>query len=126
MRNEINVTCHCQKSGYEWSSRYGICIDVDECSNNQHNCSLDTGESCFNLPGHFDCICQFGYNYNSKKKGCELDLEIEELLHKPKNPPKESKEKSFLTLIRDTFRKSSANIFVLHHSLLLCTAIYFF
>ncbi|XP_043465784.1 growth arrest-specific protein 6-like [Leptopilina heterotoma] len=68
MRNEINVTCHCQKSGYEWSSRYGICIDVDECTTNKHNCSLSSGESCFNLPGHFDCLCQFGYIYNSQKE----------------------------------------------------------
>lgn len=35
------------------------CVDVDECSNNEHNC--DEHADCSNTDGGFECICLTGY-----------------------------------------------------------------
>lgn len=67
--NRWNVTCQCPKAGYIWESRYGMCVDVNECSNGEHNCD-ETIEVCLNLPGSFRCICNWGYDWNKKKNQC--------------------------------------------------------
>ncbi|CAH1979997.1 unnamed protein product [Acanthoscelides obtectus] len=51
--NRWNVSCRCPKSGMEWSSMYGTCVDIDECAiRGKHNCDRRV-ESCVNLPGSF-------------------------------------------------------------------------
>lgn len=78
--NQINVSCECHQPGYEWSSRFGLCVDVNECTRGTHNCTLENGESCLNLPGHYDCVCRLGYVYNPEMKRCVYSLEIEKVL----------------------------------------------
>lgn len=66
--NRWNVTCRCPQIGYEWDSRYGICVDIDECLGDSHGCDLER-EACLNLPGSFQCACRWGY---AKRDGrCE-------------------------------------------------------
>lgn len=67
--NHWNVTCKCPRAGYEWSSRYGICIDIDECAGESHGCQVGQ-ESCVNLPGSFRCACRWGYAWHPETKKC--------------------------------------------------------
>lgn len=78
--NQINVSCECPETGYEWSSRFGLCVDVNECTRGIHNCTYEDGESCINLPGHFDCICRYGYVYSLNKGHCVLSMTIKNAL----------------------------------------------
>ncbi|KAF5299301.1 hypothetical protein FQA39_LY02474 [Lamprigera yunnana] len=64
IRNRWNVTCDCHRIGYEWSSKYGMCIDIDECFRKMHNCSV-TLKACVNLPGSFRCVCPWGFTQNN-------------------------------------------------------------
>ncbi|KAG5316660.1 NID2 protein, partial [Acromyrmex insinuator] len=68
--NQINVSCECHRRGYEWSSRFGLCIDVNECVRGTHNCTQNA-ESCLNLPGYYVCVCRLGYIYNSEIGQCQ-------------------------------------------------------
>ncbi|XP_049876133.1 uncharacterized protein LOC126373840 [Pectinophora gossypiella] len=78
--NRWNITCHCKEPGFKWSSRHGMCVDVNECSTGEHNCDL-MWHDCLNLPGSYQCVCKFGLQYDKKnKKKCvisELTLEPE-------------------------------------------------
>ena len=42
-------------------------IDVDECSNNQHNCD----HVCGNIVGSFNCSCQNGFILQPDGRTCE-------------------------------------------------------
>ena len=42
-------------------------IDVDECSNRQHNCD----HVCGNIVGSFDCSCQNGFILQPDGRTCE-------------------------------------------------------
>lgn len=72
--NRWNVTCHCPLAGYEWDSRYGMCVDVDECLNEVHECDPDR-EACVNLQGSFECACRWGYS--KKGSGCEASSALD-------------------------------------------------
>ncbi|XP_075980740.1 uncharacterized protein LOC142979596 [Anticarsia gemmatalis] len=67
--NKWNVSCHCQRSGFTWSSRYGMCVDINECMTKQHDCDLNT-EDCLNLPGTYQCICKWGYVFDPSNNQC--------------------------------------------------------
>lgn len=67
--NHWNITCVCAQEGYRWSSRYGLCVDIDECVERQHLCKNES-ESCVNLPGRYRCACRWGYVWNSDSKEC--------------------------------------------------------
>lgn len=61
MLNRWNVSCGCPKAGYVWNSLYGMCIDVDECSNIVENKCDTKLEACINLPGTYRCACKWGH-----------------------------------------------------------------
>lgn len=72
--NKLNITCGCP-SGYTYSNKNKICIDIDECITSRHNCKIDKNESCLNLPGSFECVCTKGflldkYNLTSQNLRC--------------------------------------------------------
>lgn len=49
-----------------------VCLDIDECSTNQHTC--DKNAICVNTPGAFKCKCREGYHgdgHTCKRKCCE-------------------------------------------------------
>ncbi|XP_012281706.1 uncharacterized protein LOC105700452 [Orussus abietinus] len=106
--NQINVTCECQQSGYEWSSRYGICIDVNECTREKHNCSLAAGQTCFNLPGTYACICRLGLVYHPEKNSCVPSEAILKALQEVEEERNDTETKSLLALIVDAVTRSKA------------------
>ncbi|XP_063216195.1 uncharacterized protein LOC134527441 [Bacillus rossius redtenbacheri] len=69
IRGMWNVSCSCLRPGFEWSSRFGLCVDVNECIRNLHSCDEKT-QACFNTPGSFECICRWGFLYNKEQKQC--------------------------------------------------------
>jgi hypothetical protein len=86
-RNWINVSCECRQPGYEWSSRFGLCVDVNECTRGTHNCTPDV-ESCLNLPGRHACICRLGNVYDAKEDRCVHSAKIEKILQGDIEEPK--------------------------------------
>jgi len=86
-RNWINVSCECQQPGYEWSSRFSLCVDVNECTRGTHNCTLEI-ETCMNLPGRHACICRHGNIYDAKKERCVHSAKIEKILRGEIEKPK--------------------------------------
>ncbi|VEN60296.1 unnamed protein product [Callosobruchus maculatus] len=61
----------------EWSSLYGICVDIDECAiPEKNNCDRMT-EACVNLPGTFRCVCQWGHIFNEQQKKCVPSAALE-------------------------------------------------
>ncbi|EZA56658.1 hypothetical protein X777_02262 [Ooceraea biroi] len=114
--NRINVSCECHQPGYEWSSRFGLCVDVNECTRGTHNCTLDV-ESCMNLPGHHVCICRLGNIYDSKRKRCVHSPEIERILKAGMEEPQTIKKtRSLLDKVIQTIIKSAASNFA-HNSI---------
>lgn len=54
----------------------GTCSDIDECSENLHNCRLDLYQYCINKDGEFECLtrlpsCSPGYRYSLSTRRCE-------------------------------------------------------
>ncbi|XP_011645845.1 uncharacterized protein LOC105432644 [Pogonomyrmex barbatus] len=100
--NKINVSCECHRRGYEWSSRFGLCIDVNECIRGMHNCSRNAGESCLNLPGRYVCVCRLGYVYNPEIKRCLYSPDINRVLksafEEPPSKIKEAKKNMFFKI----------------------------
>ncbi|XP_024943819.1 uncharacterized protein LOC107270700 [Cephus cinctus] len=107
--DRINVTCECQHTGYEWSSRFGLCVDVNECAQSQHNCSEEEGETCFNLPGRFACVCRLGYVYNDEKKSCVKSPSIEKTLRDLVIERNDTESKSLFALIVEKVSRSSGS-----------------
>lgn len=110
--NQINVSCECHRPGHEWSSRFGLCVDVNECIRGTHNCTLN--ESCLNLPGHYACVCRLGYVYNPEMKRCIHSPDIERVLRSAKvvREPKIAKTKSLFEKIIRIITRSAGSSFV--------------
>lgn len=54
----------------------GTCLDIDECSENLHNCRLNLHQYCVNKEGGFECLtrlpsCPSGYKYSLSTQRCE-------------------------------------------------------
>lgn len=64
--NHWNLTCSCNEEGFVWDSRFGMCIDVNECEEQLHKCHNIT-ETCINLRGSYECICKFGYSWSDNQ-----------------------------------------------------------
>lgn len=107
--NRINVTCECHQRGHEWSSRFGLCVDVNECTRGMHNCILDAGENCFNLLGSYTCICRLGYIYNPEVKQCVYSPDFDRMLKGDASEPKVAKTKSLLDTVVRTITRSAGD-----------------
>lgn len=109
-RNHINITCHCRESGYEWSSRFGICVDVNECACDLHDCNLENGQICINQPGSYTCICGVGFAYKSEKKSCVKNPIVEKALQPAEDKearPKPKIASAFESLVKALTRSSA-------------------
>lgn len=121
--NRWNVTCHCSKSGFIWVSKYGICVDIDECIAGTHHCALDK-EVCLNIPGSYKCTCNWGYIWNQVGGQCE-ETAARKALKKEREYRKKIKKKkkinvSVVKLVYEQlFLKSLSHILRLDVSLLL-------
>ncbi|KYN01335.1 Fibrillin-1 [Cyphomyrmex costatus] len=109
--NQINVSCECRRRGYEWSSRFGLCVDVNECVRDTHNCTRGA-ESCLNLPGHFVCVCQLGYVYNSEIGQCVHSPDIDRVLKGYVEKPKAAETRNLLVKIARVIARSSGSGYV--------------
>ncbi|XP_020300345.1 uncharacterized protein LOC109864000 [Pseudomyrmex gracilis] len=111
--NQINVSCECHRPGHEWSSRFGLCVDVNECVRGTHNCTRDAGESCVNLLGHYTCVCRLGYVYDAEMKRCVFSPEIDRVLRGYEDKPaKLAKAKTLLDKIVKIITRSAGEISV--------------
>lgn len=108
--NRINVSCECHRPGHEWSSRFGMCVDVNECTRGTHNCTPDTGESCLNLPGHYTCVCRLGYVYDPEMKRCVHSSDIDRVLKGDVIAPKAARTKGLLAKVVQAITRSAASI----------------
>lgn len=108
--NHWNVTCKCSKAGYEWSSRYGLCVDIDECANGVHRCNLDQ-ESCVNLPGEFQCTCKWGYIWHQETQKCVASSALSIIKLRRSSKKEEETSKKATSLVKRLFGlfKSSAS-----------------
>ncbi|XP_032688394.1 uncharacterized protein LOC116852300 [Odontomachus brunneus] len=109
--NRINVSCECHQRGHEWSSRFGLCVDVNECTRGTHNCTLDAGESCHNLLGSYTCICRLGYVYSSEVKRCVYNPDFDITLMGDASEPKVAKTKGLLDTVIRTITRSTGGSF---------------
>ncbi|KAK5649194.1 hypothetical protein RI129_000223 [Pyrocoelia pectoralis] len=102
--NRWNVTCQCSHSGYEWNSKYGMCVDIDECLSAIHNCNTER-EACVNLPGTFRCACRWGFIWNVANKICEPSPSLE--IIKLHNVKEENllQERKATSIVRRLFNK---------------------
>ena len=57
-------------------SRFGMCVDIDECSLGVHNCDPKT-ETCFNLEGSFTCGCK--WSFRKENGACVSDSSLKEV-----------------------------------------------
>ncbi|GFG30554.1 hypothetical protein Cfor_10837, partial [Coptotermes formosanus] len=117
--NRWNVSCACQHEGYEWDSRFGMCIDVDECVRGLHSCRQDS-EACFNVAGSYRCGCQWGYLFETETQECVQNEEltaVETELYRPETATEKGKPVSIVKLIAEhLFDKSVQNGGRLAHS----------
>lgn len=110
IKNQLNVSCPCQEPGYEWSSRFGICVDIDECQKKSDNCSTEDKKTCVNLPGYYDCICSLGYVYSQQEEKCIFVKAIDEALHGLGNEGNEETiTKSILAMVVELITRSEAS-----------------
>ncbi|VVC30461.1 EGF-like calcium-binding domain [Cinara cedri] len=72
--NEWNVSCACT-AGYEYDSRYGACIDINECATVSDICDKNS-EICINLRGHHKCICRWGFTWSTDQRICVTDTAV--------------------------------------------------
>ncbi|XP_015118958.1 uncharacterized protein LOC107042427 [Diachasma alloeum] len=107
MGNQMNFSCICLIGGYEWSSRFGLCVDVNECTRGLHNCSFKDGQTCVNLPGSFDCLCQFGLVWNSDVRKCEISNIFESILENILNDKNLKSKDNFMTTFVKTLARQS-------------------
>lgn len=107
--NRWNVTCHCPWTGFVWDSRYGMCVDIDECLTGIHECD-PLREACVNLVGTYECACRWGYYLLDKKCVPSPVLADLKLNKKKQSDNKEQLAESIVKkLYRKLLRKSSSN-----------------
>lgn len=107
--NRWNVTCRCPWKGFVWDSRYGMCVDIDECLTGIHECD-PLGEACINLKGTYECVCRWGY-YRTDKK-CKPSAALTELkLNRKTNMTEDRIAESIVKqLYRVMFHRSSSSM----------------
>lgn len=86
---------------------------MNECSRKLHDCSLEDGETCFNMPGSYECVCKFGYAYDSALKACVVSSIVQEVLTIAETESNETRKTSVMEMIIDTITRSTGNRLVI-------------
>lgn len=114
IRNKINITCDCEtdRKGFEWNSRFGLCVDSDECFDSTANCP--DNRICKNTVGAYMCTCQKGYDVNPKTNDCERMLTLHQSAtmlkyKKYQGEIKQERDGDFLSEVMDFVGLSSGN-----------------
>ncbi|KAK7481053.1 hypothetical protein BaRGS_00027689, partial [Batillaria attramentaria] len=77
--SNVGYTCSDCPQGYSMSADgSNLCLDVDECQDNTHNCDMQ----CDNTAGSFQCACSAGYRLSSDGHSC---LDVNECAEKTDN-----------------------------------------
>ncbi|XP_066146533.1 transmembrane cell adhesion receptor mua-3-like isoform X2 [Euwallacea fornicatus] len=107
--NRWNITCKCQEKGYIWSSIYGICVDLDECSESKLHTCHGEGQACLNMPGSYSCVCKWGFFHDKTQDKCIVSESISKikLTSKEISTNKTSKWKAFMRAILSVIGRSS-------------------
>ncbi|KAJ3666004.1 hypothetical protein Zmor_001465 [Zophobas morio] len=125
--NRWNVSCSCPKKGFQWSSFYGICIDIDECVLGNHSCDPNN-EMCLNLPGSFQCACKWGHTHDAKTGKCKAsNALIHLILHNEEREQEKTNETLWSKFLRLFEEKSSSKETSVQTNLIIvsCTLVYF-
>jgi len=56
-----------------------MCIDINECIKNLDLCD-NKSETCINLPGHYKCICRWGFQWSTEQQICVPDMLVKSAL----------------------------------------------
>ncbi|CAL7945480.1 unnamed protein product [Xylocopa violacea] len=126
LANRINVSCECRDPGYEWSARFGICVDANECTRGEHDCSTNDRETCLNLPGGYECVCNFGYLYDTTRRECVFSAEIDEMLAGSDEESNATETKNLVDAIVRTIARSFADRFAIDRAVLCATIAFAF
>ncbi|CAD1476241.1 unnamed protein product, partial [Heterotrigona itama] len=119
LANQINISCECRDPGYEWSSRYGLCVDVNECTRGTHGCDVEQSEVCMNLAGGYECVCKFGYVYDEDRAECIFSSDIEEILSIwQEHPDVEETKTNVIEMIVKTIARASGNRLAIDRAIL--------
>lgn len=62
-----------------------------------------------NLPGGYECVCRFGYVYDSQRRTCVRSKEMEEMLAGEKEEPNVTETKSIIDRIVKTIARSPSD-----------------
>lgn len=112
------MSCECQVVGYEWSARFGLCVDINECTRGLHNCSFKDGQTCVNLPGGFDCFCQFGMIWNTNVEKCETNDVFKNILNSIMHHDNPTRNSNLIEIFVKSLTRSTANSWYIHHLLI--------
>ncbi|KAL1463790.1 hypothetical protein WDU94_015503 [Cyamophila willieti] len=77
--NQWNVSCKCRDIGFIWDSRFGICVDKNECLDGSDSCDK-ASELCFNTVGGFECCCKWGFEFDNITRSCRSSSAIQRIL----------------------------------------------
>ncbi|XP_028025641.1 latent-transforming growth factor beta-binding protein 4-like isoform X1 [Bombyx mandarina] len=58
--------------GYTYDTKYGKCVDIDECATNKATCSRN--EECVNIDGGFRCVCGWRCRAENEKPTADPSL----------------------------------------------------
>ena len=108
-KNDVNFTCECP-SGTKFLSKYGLCIDIDECDENIHSC-YEKHQTCLNTPTSYECLCKRGYKKIKGKNEtlkCIRFTELEDLENKI-NQTNEKYSREKLINLFEIIHKSKIN-----------------
>ena len=65
----VSYTCECNPGYTPHPSASNVCVDIDECNLNTHDCNTNVS-TCFNVPGSYWCMCANGYTSDEAKRVC--------------------------------------------------------
>lgn len=85
--NRWNVSCECREVGFVWDSRFGICVDRNECLEGSHSCDVES-QTCINTVGGHACCCKWGFEFDNATTKCVVSSVVQTVLDRVREPRK--------------------------------------